>query len=107
MIEPEKEVTLIHGIIRSTFISSARPVAVIFHAWIEYGECMHDLTTMTAISSDVFMRFYDAEIIYRYSFDQVRKWVLDTGHYGPWEKLPNIQEITLEKKNGKAVGKRT
>ncbi len=87
---------LIHGVIKSTaLLPEHSHVCVICHAWIEDGENMIDVVTKTTLPSPIFMRIFDAEIIHRYSQKEAIARTADSGHYGPWEEMPDAAQILL------------
>ena len=90
---------LVHG--RPTL--AVEPFIQYGHAWIEYKVKMDALSDITGKNVEVEMvldtesgnvlqrdLYYlvgriDPESCIRYSVDDMRRWVLKTGHWGPWE----------------------
>lgn len=62
------------------------------HAWIEVGKGVDRVVYDLTVRAEPFepSEFYrlgtlDEDNVRRYSFEEARKWMLDTEHYGPWQ----------------------
>jgi len=95
----EQGMTLVHG--RPTL--TVEPFAEYGHAWIEFLVPMEKLGELTGKKCELVMVYdtesegvfprelyyrvgqIDPEKCFRYDIDQMRHWVLSTGHWGPWE----------------------
>lgn len=66
------------------------------HAWLEVNGEVFDLTVdAEPIDRTVYYALGRIEDPRRYSGDQVRSFLVDSGHYGPWEGPFAVQGIPL------------
>jgi len=81
--EGTPQMVLVHG--RPTLQRS--PFCQYGHAWIEDGEICIDGNTLDRIPKFLYYALgqIDEDLSLRYTKEQVRRFVLDFLHYGPWE----------------------
>lgn len=93
----QRDVTLIHGVIRDTHLVGKG--AVICHAWVrvnaEHLQFVWEPITEQRLPESVFMSLYDAEIIHEYTVSAAIELANDTGHSGPWHPMPKHLQRTL------------
>lgn len=93
----QRDVTLIHGVIRDTHLVGKG--AVICHAWVrvnaEHLQFVWEPITEQRLPESVFMRLYDAEIIHEYTVSAALELANETGHSGPWHPMPDHLQRTL------------
>lgn len=95
ILNRDSDMVLVHGVIRDTHIVGYG--AVICHAWVEQNGMVWEPVTQHEMPVDAFMRFYDAEAVHRYSAREVCEFGIETGHVGPWEAMPDDQQVLLPK----------
>ena len=99
LADQEEGMTLVHG--RPTL--QCEPFGEYGHAWIEYRqplenmskmfnknielEVVFDVVTGMTMPKELYYKAgkIDPDKCFRYDVDAMRRWVLDTGHWGPWE----------------------
>lgn len=76
---------LVHG--RPTL--TCPPFIEYGHAWLELGDAVFDFSNRHHVVTrrEVYYEAgnIDPDFCIRYSEREVRKWILQTHHYGPWE----------------------
>ena len=94
----QKELTLIHGVMRDTHLGNKG--AVICHAWVRLDN-QNDIPAVWEpiadewLPEDVFMRIYDATIIHQFTVSEAIELANQTGHSGPWRPMPDHIQKTL------------
>jgi len=105
--------TLVHG----RPILQAPPHIEYGHAWLEFRRPIPALSELTGRKCEMEMvldvesgnllpkeLFYmageiDPDKCIRYTTDEMRRWVLDTGHWGPWEGPDGVGPVPGHKGN--------
>lgn len=101
MDEKVKNAVLVHG--RPTLKTS--PYTEFGHAWIEDDDVVIDPSVDVVMRRE---RYYEiGKIDYRknlvYDRDSALKWMLVTGHFGPWEG-PDAVSLTAKQMKNKPTG---
>lgn len=59
------------------------------HAWVEVGQTAIDVANGNHVELPAPVYYslghIDSQQCRRYSFPEVRRWILQTGHWGPWQ----------------------
>ena len=76
--------TLVHGI--ATLTGGPKRGKQFGHAWLEKGNQVYDPSTDQYVNKDKYYRVGQISYTKKYSFKEVLDKVLETGHYGPWDK---------------------
>jgi len=81
-----KNVKLVHGIVYKDRHG---------HCWIEEGDFCYDYSNGNEIIMPTVLYYRLGSIklseCYKYTIQQARKFLLGTGHFGPWEGLDEIR----------------
>ena len=89
---------LVHGV--AILTSDGKPFG---HCWIEKGNTVYDFSNGKNLkgSKKVYYKLGGIPVKgyknHKYKIKDVRKKVLQTGHWGPWDSKPPRQEIVMRK----------
>ena len=95
-------IVLVHGT-----VTGQGPIAGIRygHAWIEIGDVVLDPSNgrfVCARKAAYYAVGEIAEPVTRYAFEEAARQMLETRHYGPWEKLLSLTTPSGTKRSSKA-----
>ena len=81
-------IVLVHGT-----VTGQGPIAGVRygHAWVEVGDVVLDPSNgrfVVARKSTYYAAGEITEPVARYAFREAALWMLETGHYGPWDERP-------------------
>ena len=90
------KVVMVHALVRGQGAAKGRRFS---HAWVEHGNTVYDHSNgkMISIDRDIYyaiggIKPKEKGAYFRYTFEQMRKKMLSTGHYGPWEIDEDLEE---------------
>ena len=94
-------IALVHGT-----VTGQGPIAGIRygHAWIEIGDVVLDPSNGRFVCARKSAYYAAGEIagpVARYTFAEAARELIETGHYGPWEKRPSPTTPSGEKQSHK------
>ena len=87
---------LVHGYITSIF----PPYQTIDHAWCIKGDIVYDAVLEKEFPKIVYDGLYKTEIGVIYTHEEAMNKTLETGHYGYWHKIKDL-ELDKHYENGK------